>query len=365
MGQNTHVDWTGQPIYIGLDIHQGHWEVSIHTQSVEHKTFHQDPEADQLVRYLHRHFPGATSHAVYEAGYCGFAPYRALTALGVDCLVVHPPDVPTTDKQRRRKTDRTDARTLAQDLRAGLLVGIYVPTRAAEAARDLVRWRATLRQEQTRTKNRITSLLQRWEVAVPAGCQGPWSQAGLDALATVEVGPAAATTTVQYQGRLLRTLRQQEAAVRRELRALAATDAYRAQVALLQTIPGIGFISALTWLTELGPIDRFARFDQLCSYVGLVPGEHASGQEADRSTGLDHRGNPRLRRLLIQNSWTAVRKDPALTQRFDTLTARMPKQQAIIRIARKLLRRLRHVLRTEEPYATGVVASPDQGSPDQ
>jgi len=144
--------------------------------------------------------------------------------------------------------------------------------------------------------------------------------------------------------------------VTQQITALAKMARYAHSVTLLTSIPGIGVISAMTWLTEVGPIDRFAHFDRLCSYVGLVPGERSSG-ESTTVTGLDRRGNPRVRTLLIQNAWTAARKDPALLHCFEQLQRRMPKQQAIIRIARKLLRRLYRILRTGEPYVVGIVQS--------
>jgi len=355
MGKQTTVDWTGQSIFIGIDVHVQSWLVSIHTATLEHKTFSQAPDAGSLARYLARHFPGATLQAVYEAGVCGFAPYRHLEAAGIPCVVVHPPDVPTTDKQRRRKTDRRDARKLAHDLRAGQLTPIAVPSPEREADRSLVRLRATLTKERTRVKNRIKSWCRLWAVPIPAGCQSPrWSQAGRAALRSVTGPPDSAISVLQTQMDTLAALTAHRQAVTDQIAAVAQRAPYQESVSLLTSIPGISVVSAMTWLTELGPLERFAAFDTVCSYVGLVPGEHSSG-ETTTPTGLDRRGNPRLRHLLIQNAWTAVRKDPALLQRYEQLQARMPKQQAIIRIARKVLRRLCRVLRTREPYVCGVV----------
>ena len=66
--QGTKLDFTGQHIYVGLDVSKRSWLTSIYTERFEHKTFSQDPRADMLVDYLHRNFPGAQYHAVYEAG---------------------------------------------------------------------------------------------------------------------------------------------------------------------------------------------------------------------------------------------------------------------------------------------------------
>lgn len=355
MGKHATVDWTGQSIYIGIDVHVKSWKVSIHTATIEHHTFSQAPQATPLAAYLARHFPGATVQAVYEAGPCGFAPYRQLTATGIPCIVVHPPDVPTTDKQRRRKTDRRDARKLARLLRAGHLTPIAVPSPEREADRSLLRLRQTLTKERTRIKNRIKSWCRMWDVPVPAGCRSPqWSQSAIAHFRTLTGPPASALTVLTTLLDTLEALTTQRTAVSQQITTLTNTPRYAAEVTLLTSIPGVGLISAMTWLTELGPIKRYEHFDGLCSYVGLVPGERSSG-ESTNVTGLDRRGNPRLRTVLIQNAWTAVRKDPALLHSFEQLQHRMPKQQAIIRIARKLLRRLYRILRTGEPYVLGVV----------
>ncbi len=106
--------------------------------------------------------------------------------------------------------------------------------------------------------------------------------------------------------------------------------------------------------TELVTLDRFKTLDQLASYVGLIPGEHSSG-EREIVTGITRRQNAVLRSVLVENAWIAARKDPALVLAFTTLAKRMPKNRAIIRIARKLLNRIRYVLKHQQPYVPAVV----------
>lgn len=105
----------------------------------------------------------------------------------------------------------------------------------------------------------------------------------------------------------------------------------------------------MTLYTEIIDINRFSTLDQLASYVGLVPFVRASG-EREYIKGLSPRKSKYLRLLLIEAAWIAVRNDPALTQSFARLIQRMPKQQAIIRIAKKLLSRIRHVWLHKQPY---------------
>ncbi len=72
MNKISKLDFKGQQIYVGMDIHKKSWSISILTDDLEHKTFTQPPHVEALVKYLKRNFPGGTYNSVYEAGYCGF-----------------------------------------------------------------------------------------------------------------------------------------------------------------------------------------------------------------------------------------------------------------------------------------------------
>jgi transposase len=102
-------------------------------------------------------------------------------------------------------------------------------------------------------------------------------------------------------------------------------------------------------LTELGDIARFGSLDKLCGYVGPVPDTRASG-EKEGVGDLTRRCNHLLRPLLIECAWVAVRKDPSLALAFHTMSKRTLKTKAIVKIARKLLNRIRFVLRNECHY---------------
>jgi len=114
-------------------------------------------------------------------------------------------------------------------------------------------------------------------------------------------------------------------------------------------------IGAITILTELGNMKRFRNCDHLCSYVGLVPTLHSSA-ETENIGNLTPRRNTYVLPILIECTWAAVGKDPALMNAYHQLCKRMKGQEAIIRIARKLLRRIRHVLMHETPYELNTVS---------
>lgn len=176
--QSKRLCFKGQTIYAGIDAGKTSWEVSIHTEEFEHKTFRQPPNPGVLARYLRRQFPGARYRCVYEAGYFGFWIHEGLTGEGMECMVVHPGDVPTTQKERMFRTNKRDARKLARGLRNGELVALYVPSRRAQADRSLVRARWGLTKKQTRCKNQIKALLSFCGIEIPEDQVGRhWSGA--------------------------------------------------------------------------------------------------------------------------------------------------------------------------------------------
>ncbi len=355
MAKTNKVDFTGQPIYIGLDVHKKSWSVSIHSALCEHKTFTQPPEVDLLVNYLRRNFPGASYHSVYEAGFSGFWIHDQLGEKGVSCLVTNPADVPTKDKERRTKRDQVDCRKLALSLRSGDLEGIYVPCREKREDRTLIRTRASMVRKQTRCKNQIKSLLYFYGIVLPEDDEETrWSGKFVRWLETIRMERASGDWAFKVHLEELRHLRQIIATLDREIRVLARTDDYALRVKLLRTISGISTLTAMILLTELPEISRFASLDELACYVGLIPDTRSSG-ETEYSGEITKRRHRHVRASLIESAWVAARKDPALLMAYQQYCKRMRKTRAIVKIARKLLNRVRYVLKNQRPYVMGVV----------
>jgi transposase len=355
MGNSNKLDFAGQPIYIGLDVHKKSWSVSIHSAVCEHKTFRQPPEVDHLVNYLRRNFPGASYRSVYEAGYSGFWLHDQLMDRGVDCIVANPADVPTKEKERRTKRDRVDCRKLARSLRAGEIEGIYVSCRTKLEDRSLVRTRQRMVRKQTRCKNQIKGILFFYGMALPEDWAGRhWPGKFVRWLESIRMERASGEVALQIHLQELKHLRRMIATLDRQIRVLARTEEYKVQVELLITVPGIRTLTAMILLTELQSLSRFASLDELASYVGLIPDTHGSG-ETEHTGGMTKRRHAFLRACLVEASWVAIRKDPALLMAFQKACKRMRKTRAIVKIARKLLNRVRYVLKNQRPYMVGVV----------
>ena len=140
----------------------------------------------------------------------------------------------------------------------------------------------------------------------------------------------------------------------KEIRKLSQTEKYSKSVVLLRTVTGIGPTSAMIFLTEIGDINRFKKLDRLCSYVGLICNTSSSG-EKERIGEMTNRGNSLLKEILIECSWIAIRQDPALLMSYKQYVKTMEPNKAIVKIAKKLLNRIRFVLKNQQPYVIAVV----------
>lgn len=356
--KSNQFSFDGQSFYIGIDFHKKNWMVSIFNDSFELKTMSQNPDPLLLSNYLKKNYPGANYHAVYEAGFSGFAACRQLNEVGINCSVIHPADVPSNQKDRMQKTDKMDSRKLARALRSGYLFPIHIPDPKLEADRALVRQRAKIVKDLSRIKYRIKSLLHQFTIKIPEKYEGApsrhWSASYTQWLTQLSVEHESIQTVIRHYLNIGLMLRKELYLVNREVRKLANTRAYKDAYTRLITVPGIGLIAAMTMVLELGDLRRFKRLDELCSFVGLIPRTYSSGERI-KVGKMTKRGRKQLKIILIEAAWIAIRKDPALLYKFNELTVKMKKNKAIIRIARKLLARIRHIMINEKEYELAVI----------
>ncbi len=356
--KSTNLSFSGQRFYIGLDVHKKNWSVTVRMNNMELKTFSMDPKPIMLHQYMHEHYPDGIYHSAYEAGFCGFHIHKTLTEAGFKNIVVHPADIPTMHKEKVQKRDPVDSRKIARELEHGSITGIYVPDDFHQQLRSLNRLRERCVSHTTRLKNRIKGYLAYYGIDEPSHQEIPhWSARFLKWLEQLNFAYPAGKAYLDQSLQSLLYERKQTALLIRQLRQFAYTDkTAKKTLQLIEQLPGIGFITAITLYCEIIDIIRFATMEQLAAFAGLVPSVFASGDREDVQ-GITKRRNHYLRYVLIEAAWVAVRQDEALTERFSTLCRRMKKQDAIVRIAKNLLRRLRRVWLTQQPYVYGVVST--------
>jgi len=357
LSQSNKIDFNGQHFYVGLDVHLKSWKVSIMAEKLTLKTFSQDPKPELLYHYLVKNFPNGTYHTAYEAGFCGYWIHNKLKALGIDSIVVNPADIPTTDKEKVSKSDKRDSKKIAKCLRNGELKGIHVSSLKTLEDRGLVRTRGTLVKDLTRNKNRIKSFLYFHGIEMPERFKQSsthWSNRFLNWLRSIELAEYSAKKSLALIIDESEHLRLIILEATNGIKELSQSETYVNHVQLLRSIPGIGILTAMIILTEIEAINRFDNFDKLCSFIGLVPTTHSSG-EKEIIGEITIRGNNFLRSAIVECAWIAARKDMALNKSYHDYCRRMEPNKAIIRIARKLLNRIRYVLKNNQPYEYSVV----------
>jgi len=355
--QGQTLDFSGQNIYAGFDVHLKSWAVTIMTDEITYKTFSQPPEPEVLYQYLKRNFPGGEYYSAYEAGFCGYWIHNSLVSLGINSMVVNPADIPTTNKEKVQKEDKRDSRKLAKSLRSGDLVPIYVPSAKTIEDRCLVRTRSMLVKDLTRNKNRIKSFLHFHGIKILASFENSrthWTKRFINWIEAIEMKEDSSKLTLSLLVSECKKLRSSILTVTRSIRELSQTEAYMQQEKLIRSVPGIGPITAITFLTEIETITRFNNNDQLHSFVGIVPSTKSSG-EKDVVGNITSRGHSILRSAIIESAWIAIRHDPVLIKTYHDYCKRMEPNKAIVRIAKKLLNRISFVLKNKQPYSLSVV----------
>ena len=242
--QRNKISFSGQKIFVGIDVHKRKWSVATITESGFQRVHTQNASAQELIDFLHRQYPGGEYMAVYEAGFTGFSTYYSLTEAGIDCMVIHASDVPTTQYENVMKTDKIDCVKLAKSLRAGLLKGIYIRPKDSIDDRGVIRMRRAIIKDLSRYKIRVRHLLMSNGVQIPEQFDkrkgSNWSGAFIQWLKGDVSLLSETRCTLDMLIAQVERMRQAQLEATRELRKLSRTERYAGNYDLLCSIPGIG-----------------------------------------------------------------------------------------------------------------------------
>ena len=291
-----------EPItYVGIDAHKAELQVALlapeATEPVIWKVRNDIAAVERLRRKLEKAAPGPVA-CCYEAGPCGYVLQRQLTRGRVDCEVIAPALVPRKPGERV-KTDRRDARKLAELYRAGLLTLVRAPTPAEEAVRDLCRARDDAREDRQRCRHRLGKLLLRRGLHYTGSA---WTQAHRRWLNGLSWSHPAEQVVFDDYLLAIDHVDARLAELDAQLVTVADSDPYREPVGWLRCFRGIDTLTAILLLAELHDVQRFPTARALMAYLGLVPGEHSSG-ERHRRGAITKTGNALARRLVVEAAW--------------------------------------------------------------
>lgn len=351
--QRKEISFKGQTIYVGIDVHKTTWAVTVMTAAGNYeKKFSQPASPQKLFENLKKNYPDATYEAAYEAGFTGFSTYYHLKELGIRCRIVNAADIPTTDDERRNKTDAVDSAKLARSLRNGELQGIYIMPKECLDARGVVRVRRIFLNQLSGYKVRIKHLLYNNGVEYPerfAKGSTHWSRAFIRWLCEEVRLLSEDRVALNLMLEQVEHLRLSVLNATRKLRELSRLPFYRKNFAHLMTIPGIGVITAMSILTEIADTGRFPNERAYTKYVGFIPDCHESGDHKVKGE-MTGRGNNRLRMAYIEAAWIAIRKDTALNCAYLRYCQRMERNEAIVRIARSLVHISLALVKNDKDY---------------
>ncbi len=340
-------------LWIGIDFHKKTWRVHFRSDVFSENPFSMEPNPDVLHTKVKKEYKDYEVSTVYECGCFGYSAHRKFKSYGWNSFVVNPSDIPRMSKQKFTKTDSIDARKLSKFLKAGLLTSNTVPEEKREHLRSLFRRRVHLVKNTRSIKVILKSQLLYFGIKIPddldnAAWTIAFKQWVKDIKWEYETGKQMMLSNIKQ----VEYLHLETNEISNQLRKYCRNN-YKKYYHLLLSVPGVGPLTAICFISEVGNIKRFRNFKQLSCLVGMMPTTYQSA-DTNRTQGLTPRALRIMRSYLVEAAWQAVRIDPVLREYYKKHESKKP-NDIIVKVARKLLSRIYGVLRTETEYELGIV----------
>ena len=248
--------------------------------------------------------------------------------------------------EARVKTDKEDIKRLLTLLIADIVPEVWVPPVHVRELRSLVSFRWRLSKQIVMSKNRLHSVIQRFNLTPPQGKiladknMDWWHQQDFSDLTAFQV---------ERDLQIVEQLEAQKAAIDQKLAELSNTEPWASDVVFLMQIPGFGLVFSMIVLSAIGDISRFECAKKLVGYAGLGAGVHNSG-EKHQDKSITKTGRKELRWAMVEVAWGAVRSDPFWKGQYNRLAKIKHPNKAIVAIARRLLVSVWYILTNCEPY---------------
>lgn len=290
--------------YVGMDAHKVSIKLAVvvprETKPVEWSVANEKAAVRRMVRKVQRLGAGGEVSFCYEAGPCGYALQRWIREAGANCVVVAPSLIPRKPGDRI-KTDRRDARKLAELLRAGLLTEVHAPTVEDEAVRDLCRAREDAHEDLVRCRHRVSKMLLRrgW---IWNGSKKAWGQGHRLWLRSLRFEQPADQVVFDNYLQAIDQVEQRLRVLEQHIEAVSQQPAYAEATGALRCFRGIDTLTAMGLVAELHDFMRFDSARGLMAFLGLVPSEFSSA-DSERRGAITKAGNRHARRLLIEAAW--------------------------------------------------------------
>jgi len=284
---------------------------------------------------------GECEAVVESTGNMCMKTYDAFESNGVEVKLANPVKTRAI-AEARVKTDKLDSKVLAHLLRADLIAECYVPSRDVRLSRALLTHRVNITQEETRIKNRIHSLLDKYDLK----CEYDdiFGAHGMRWLHTLQLN-GHDHEILQSLLRQLEFLQDEE----EKANTTIAKDALHSQyVPIIMSMTGFDYHSASVLAAYIADISRFPSPSQLVSWVGLCPSVYQTGESL--YMGKMKSGSRKVKWIMIQAANAAVRTDPRMRTFYERKLRRHHHNVAVTHVANKMLRIIWHMLRENRLY---------------
>ncbi len=334
--------------YVGIDVHKKKCVTTIKGST---KDILKQTEFDNNVRgitgfikMIHKEgYVPATAVCESTANYW-IVVHDMLEDAGIDTLLAHPHNTKIIT-ETVYKNDKADSEKLADLCRLDMIPESFVADKPARDLRELTRTRLDMKMSASGPKNRIHAILAKYPHEQPKG--GLFTEQGIEWLQDVPLREVDCMA-VQSHLAIIDTILKQVSKFEKKIAGIAMSDR---RARLIMTIPGIGYVTAVTILAEIVDHKRFANAEKLVSYAGLAP-KHRNSGETVRTGGITKRGSVWLRRAMVEAAFVAVRHDARIGARYQRLAARIGPMKARVAVARQMLEWVWEMLEHDAEYRT-------------
>lgn len=308
---------------------------------------------EALVRFLHNPHHDRCSSAVLEAGRNWTVMHDWLEEEVKEVKLAHPVKVKAI-AEAKIKTDKIDAKILADLLRADLIPEAYVPTQEAREAKNILRQRMFFVKVKTMVKNRIQAILDRHpEISSEWSGTDLFGKQGRNWLNSITL-PEPDNKLLKEQIKFFNVLTERTKASDYLVKTLADHDK---RIAHLRTIPGIGIFFATLIAHEVDDITRFRTEKKFRSYIGIIPSTYQTSETLYHGRITKH-GNKYIRWALVEAVWPAINKDHSLRAYYNQLKSKKGANVAKVATARRLATIVYRVLSQDRDYVVNYSGRP-------
>ena len=296
-------------VYVGMDVHKESFTLCSCKYEDEKASHYQRTPASykNVLRYLAflRTIYGEDTRFVcgYEAGCLGYSLYHQLENFNVECVILAPTTMLEQRSKRRIKTDKRDAEIIARSLAQHNYSPVHIPTETDNQTKEFIRMRDDHKAELKKIKQQILAFCLRQGYQYDGS--GNWTAKHVKWLRSLKTEGLYKEILDEYL--LTYTILTDKLnRLDQRIEELASKEEYKESVSKLTCFLGIKIHTALSVIVEVGDFQRFVSARKFAGYLGLVPGQHSSGDDRN-GLGITKAGNTHVRRLLVESAQSYTR----------------------------------------------------------